>query len=146
MKELQEATPDYPIEPRTIDIHLIKHISTESLAVEHLFSLERFHGSLVCFGPGQSVPPHRHQHRHEIFDVIEGAGEMVLGGNTVEAKPGMLLIVPAGVEHSLVNHSTAPWVLRETVCDRVYGRAALAEIIRALRRRLRRLIGLVATN
>lgn len=90
-----------------------------------LFVSESFIGVLVCVLPGQSVPLHRHEHKDESFDVIEGNGVILVGDRQVQARPGALVFVPAGTLHGLRNDTTQRWLLRETVHERIYARTAL---------------------
>lgn len=86
---------------------------------------------LVSLQPGAVVPPHAHEHHDEIFDVIEGEGLFILDGQEITLKPGMTICVPAQTRHSL-RAGDQPWILRETVHQRVYARQALK---RALQKR-----------
>ncbi len=52
--------------------------------------------------PGDGAPLHRHTYE-ELFVVHEGRGAYTIGETTVEAGPGDLVLIPAGVPHKLRN-------------------------------------------
>lgn len=126
------------IRPVSLRLQDSLRFSEEELQVVPLFSDERFHGTLVCLEPGQEAPAHHHEHKDEVFDVIEGVGMILLGDKQIFAGPGTLVFVPAGFCHGLHNNGSDRWVLRETVYERIYARAALRLTIAAMWRRVRR--------
>jgi quercetin dioxygenase-like cupin family protein len=92
---------------------------------------------LVSLQPGAVVPEHMHEHQDEIFDVVEGEGIFVLSGQEIALKPGMTLCVPANLQHGL-RAGDHPWILRETVHQRLYARQALARAWQKRWQKLRR--------
>ncbi len=57
--------------------------------------------------PGTGTPLHR-EAAEERFLVLEGQLTFTVGGETVEAGPGMSLVIPAGTPHAESNASSAP--------------------------------------
>jgi quercetin dioxygenase-like cupin family protein len=57
--------------------------------------------------PGVSVPLHFHR-EDEIFEVQEGTATFQIGADRIEAGPGTILVVPAGVHHAWSNFSGSP--------------------------------------
>jgi quercetin dioxygenase-like cupin family protein len=102
----------------------------------NLFDGETFFGRLVCFSRGQVVPVHKHEHRDECFDVLDGEGTLLIDGRELHGEPGTILFVPAGVEHGMRADGTARWVVRETVSERGYAGRAAKMVIRAALKRL----------
>lgn len=49
---------------------------------------------------GAEPPPHTHTHEDESFYIVEGGMSLRVGGQTMEAKPGDLVYLPRGIEHS----------------------------------------------
>jgi quercetin dioxygenase-like cupin family protein len=90
-----------------------------------LFAAEDFSGCVLGFRPGQTLPRHRHAHTHEVFDVLAGTGTIWVDGQPHRAGPGMTVCVPAGVEHGFENTGDERWVIRATIHQRTYLRAAL---------------------
>ncbi len=116
--------------------HDIKQFSKDQLPNVNLFDGQAFFGRLICFSRGQVVPVHRHDHKDECFDVVEGQGTMLVDGREFLGKPGTILYVPAGIEHGLRADGTEEWVVRETVSERVYAGRAAKMVIRAALKRL----------
>jgi quercetin dioxygenase-like cupin family protein len=114
----------------------IKTFSPDQLPNVNLFDGQAFFGRLLCFSRGQVVPVHRHEHKDECFDVIEGSGTMLVDGREFVGEPGTILYIPAGVEHGLRADGTAQWLVRETVSERVYAGRAAKMVIRAALKRL----------
>jgi len=50
-------------------------------------------------GPAEP-PPHVHREREEAFFILEGTFLFTIGGQTSEAGPGMIALIPRGTEHS----------------------------------------------
>ncbi|MFB0514215.1 MAG: cupin domain-containing protein [Candidatus Bathyarchaeia archaeon] len=58
---------------------------------------------LLCFGPNQNVPFHRHPEADEIFYVLKGQGEISVGAEKMKVKNGFFVKAPAGVLHQWKN-------------------------------------------
>jgi mannose-6-phosphate isomerase-like protein (cupin superfamily) len=57
--------------------------------------------------PGTGVPLHYHR-EDEIFEVHEGAATFQVGADRMEAGPGTIIVIPAGVHHAWANFSGSP--------------------------------------
>lgn len=67
----------------------------------------REHGATVTFflnrhAPGEGPGLHRHPYE-ETFIVEEGTPTFTVDGETIEARPGQIVVVPAGAAHRFVN-------------------------------------------
>lgn len=73
--------------------------------------------SLLCVEilPGHGAPPHTHAY-DELFVIQEGRGRYTIGDDSVEAGPGDIVVVPAGVPHGFV--SVGPEPRRQTSVHR----------------------------
>jgi quercetin dioxygenase-like cupin family protein len=64
-------------------------------------------GALALFevdaAPGGGPPPHTHEHEDEVFYVLDGTFEILLGDERVTAGPGDVAFVPRGVVHRFAN-------------------------------------------
>jgi len=58
--------------------------------------------------PGGGPPPHRHNREDEIFYILEGSFEMLLGEQTFAASAGESIFLPRGVVHTFRNIGAAP--------------------------------------
>ncbi len=56
--------------------------------------------SLLLLGPGAEVPEHVHETSAEILYVEEGRVEMVVAGQTLRARAGDAIYIPANTPHS----------------------------------------------
>jgi mannose-6-phosphate isomerase-like protein (cupin superfamily) len=56
-------------------------------------------------GPGEGPRLHRHAYE-EIFVILEGQARFTVGSETIDARPGQVLIVKPGVAHKFVNSSS----------------------------------------
>jgi quercetin dioxygenase-like cupin family protein len=90
-----------------------RHAAGGSSAVTIKATGEATAGSLflseTTIEPGfPGPPPHRHQHLHDMFYVLEGVLAMRLNDETHEIGPGTFVCVPPGVTHTFSNTSDAP--------------------------------------
>ena len=58
--------------------------------------------------PGKSNPLHYHPNCEELLYVLSGQGRHSLDDEVVELRSGMMIRVPAGVRHNLVNTGWQP--------------------------------------
>lgn len=63
---------------------------------------------------GGSTTPHYHPLTEEIYYILEGTGQMRIGGETREVAPGDAIAIPPGAEHEITN--TGEVVLRFLCC------------------------------
>ncbi len=73
-----------------------------------LAATDRSQLDLYCVGPGQSQKAHTHDAQDKIYYVLEGGGRFSLGEKEERLSAGEALVVPAGVEHGLVNDGPDP--------------------------------------
>jgi len=71
------------------------------------------HGHLGVFEnliqPGGTAPGlHIHRHMEEMFYVLEGEVEILVGHQKVQAQPGAFVVVPRGTPHAFANRGTKP--------------------------------------
>jgi len=69
----------------------------------------------VIMQPGASAPLHFHR-EDEIFELQEGTATFQIGADRVEAGPGTILVVPAGVHHAWSNFSGKPMRMMAIFC------------------------------
>jgi len=58
--------------------------------------------------PGMGVPPHVHTKEDEVFFVLEGEIEFVVGDKVIVGKPGDVLHAPRGVVHGYKGAGATP--------------------------------------
>jgi mannose-6-phosphate isomerase-like protein (cupin superfamily) len=74
-------------------IYTPKQITEESFSWHAVFPIETF------------VPPHIHPTQDEFILMLDGALDLVLGGQTLRAQTGDLVRMPRGVPHGIFNNS-----------------------------------------
>jgi mannose-6-phosphate isomerase-like protein (cupin superfamily) len=57
---------------------------------------------------GATTILHRHLQSEEIYHIIEGIGEIVLGDDRFEVVAGDTICIPAGVQHKIKNSGKMP--------------------------------------
>jgi mannose-6-phosphate isomerase-like protein (cupin superfamily) len=63
---------------------------------------ERFMMGYVVIYPGGKVPEHEHENE-EVYTVLKGQGEMVIGDNRQSISAMSAVYIPPGSPHSLIN-------------------------------------------
>lgn len=76
-----------------------------------LFQSARLLLGLNCLEPGQVQHTHTHADQDKFYFVVEGQGTFLVGTETREAEAGMVIWVPAGIEHGVTNTGNARLVL-----------------------------------
>ncbi len=64
-------------------------------------------GNVTLEPNGGQVPWHN-QEQEEVYFIVEGSGEMCLGGERREISAGQAAFIPPGVFHQLTNTGTTP--------------------------------------
>ena len=60
---------------------------------------------VMCLNVGEEIGTEVHNHIDQFIRVESGEGRAVLDGQSHELKPGYAVVVPAGVEHNVINTS-----------------------------------------
>jgi len=65
------------------------------------FRSDRLLVGLNCFEPGQEQKLHTHAGADKFYLVVSGKARFAVGGRTIEARPGDLVLAPEGVPHGV---------------------------------------------
>ena len=65
----------------------------------------------VTLDPGGGQVPWHNQEQEEIYFIVEGAGEMCLGGERRSVHAGQIVFIPPGVHHQLTNTGDRPMIM-----------------------------------
>ncbi len=83
--------------------------------IKNLISSSETNGLSAVFeerdDPGQGPPRHIHRDQVEIFHVMEGTFEFLVGNQLMEVQAGGVAVVPPGAVHTFRNIGTAEGVL-----------------------------------
>jgi mannose-6-phosphate isomerase-like protein (cupin superfamily) len=77
------------------------------IAYDLIGSAEGFSGTMsmasIVIAPGESSMRHFHRRMEEIYYIVEGSGEMLLGDKVFQIGPGAAIFIPVLVVHQLRN-------------------------------------------
>ena len=92
--------PEADMKARAIDLK--SHIEYSSGSVVSKTIVEKKTGSLTpfSFDKGQGLSEHTSPY-DAVVQILEGAAELVIGGQPISAAEGQLVIMPAQVPHSV---------------------------------------------
>jgi mannose-6-phosphate isomerase-like protein (cupin superfamily) len=101
------STPNGPYPPVLVRADEAEHL--DSIGHVLLADASATAGTLsshrVALGRGaDGAMPHRHDNSSELFYILDGAFDLLVGGNVVVARTGDLLVVPPGWAHAFAAH------------------------------------------
>jgi len=68
-----------------------------------LFENEHILVGLNCLEPGQAMEKHAHEIQWRFYSVLEGKGHTWVGDKEKDIEKGMVIWVPAGHSHRIIN-------------------------------------------
>ena len=71
--------------------------------------------------PGGGPPLHVHRHETEIFYILEGIFELLVGGQTIPAPAGAIAVCPRDIPHKFKNVGARPARLLLTIIPGNFG-------------------------
>lgn len=87
------------------DVEWSKHPTFKGVELKHIVTAKETDGAfsyhLVRIAPNCSIKNHIHETQLETHEVIAGFGECVNEGATLTYEPGVISIMPAGIEHEV---------------------------------------------
>lgn len=89
--------------------------SERKMAKADLLAGERVFCGLNCFLPGQKHDLHTHAGQDKLYFVLEGCGDVTVGGSTDRVEPGDLILAREGVPHALENTGEEPLVVMAVI-------------------------------
>jgi quercetin dioxygenase-like cupin family protein len=84
-----------------LTLETLERFLPEKMAKLDLFQSARLLLGLNCLEAGQSQPAHSHENADKFYFVVRGQAEFTVGGSTVEASAGELVLCPAGTPHGI---------------------------------------------
>jgi quercetin dioxygenase-like cupin family protein len=76
-----------------------------------LFENEHILVGLNCLEPGQGMEKHAHEFQCRFYLVLEGNGRVWVGDEQKEVEKGMVIWVPSGHTHRILNTGTERMVM-----------------------------------
>lgn len=83
-----------------LNLEKLKGFSDDSFIKKELAVTDNFKLLLICFEPGQAVPPCV-MSRSTAFYIVEGRGRVIEDGEETAMSAGMVIIVEAGLERQI---------------------------------------------
>ena len=97
----------------------VTNIETDSIANENfrqvIFTAPNSQLVLMSLKPGEEIGLETHDHGDQFIRVEAGSGKAVLAGKEHELGDGSAVVIPAGVEHNIVNTSQSEELKRYTL-------------------------------
>lgn len=59
---------------------------------------------LNCLEPTQAQAVHAHESADKFYFVLQGEGRFMIGTEERDAKPGTVVVAPAGIPHGVINN------------------------------------------
>jgi len=72
---------------------------------EVLFTAPNLQLVVMSLKPGEEIGMETHEKGDQFFRVEAGQGQAILDGKVTELSDGMIVVIPEGVEHNIVNTS-----------------------------------------
>jgi mannose-6-phosphate isomerase-like protein (cupin superfamily) len=73
---------------------------------EVLFTAPNLQLVVMTLQPGEEIGMETHEHGDQFFRVEAGEGQAILDGKIHQLSDGMIVIIPEGTEHNIINTST----------------------------------------
>lgn len=89
------------------NVDQVKRFLPDQIPFVVLFDTPRSTTSVMCLEPGQATQRSSHRESDQILYVVEGEGTLRLGEQEIEAGAGTVALVPAGMEHQVLNQGEA---------------------------------------
>ena len=74
---------------------------------EVLYTAPHLQLVVMTLQPGEEIGMETHEHGDQFFRVEAGTGEAILDGETHKLSDGMIVVIPAGTEHNIINTSSS---------------------------------------
>jgi quercetin dioxygenase-like cupin family protein len=83
-----------------------EHPKFKGVYLKHLVTGRDTDGALSChmvkIDPNSALEEHIHENQLELHEVIEGAGNFILGDKETRYSPGGMAVIPKGIKHKVI--------------------------------------------
>ena len=93
----------YFVEPHEVETQVFDWGTLKWMSAPNVTGAKKFSAGVVLLEPGKGHDTHTHPGCEEILYVVSGYGKQTVLGEETDLKPGMLVFIPEGAEHSTVN-------------------------------------------
>ncbi len=84
-------------------VHDVKEFSLSKFVIKVPIQTPQVRCRVYCLEPGQEVPLHHHEDAVDVWQVVEGLGEMTLDDEAHTASPGMVILILPHQAHGITN-------------------------------------------
>jgi len=93
----------YFVEPDEVETQVFDWGNLKWLSATDVTGAQKFSMGIVLLAPGKGHATHTHPGCEEVLYVISGVGKQTVLGEEKDLKPGMVVFIPEGAEHSTFN-------------------------------------------
>ncbi|MGC9346925.1 MAG: cupin domain-containing protein [Anaerolineae bacterium] len=93
----------YFVNPEEVETQVFDWGNLKWLSAPGVTGAEKFSAGIVLLAPGKGHTTHAHPSCEEILYVVSGYGKQTVLDETQDLKPGTMVFIPEGVDHSTVN-------------------------------------------
>jgi mannose-6-phosphate isomerase-like protein (cupin superfamily) len=98
----------YFVEPNDVETLVMDWGDLKWMSSPRATGASKFSAGVVLLEPGKGHDTHNHPGCEEILYIISGYGRQKVADQEMELKPGMLIFIPADVDHSTFNTGWEP--------------------------------------
>jgi quercetin dioxygenase-like cupin family protein len=84
-------------------VHEVKEFSPSKFVIKVPARIPQAQCRVYCLEPGQELPVHEHREAVDVFQVVEGVGELTLGREVHRVSPGAVALIPPAETHGMAN-------------------------------------------
>jgi quercetin dioxygenase-like cupin family protein len=84
-------------------VHDVKEFSWSKFVIKAPIQTPQARCRVYCLEPGQEVPVHHHEDAVDVWQVVEGLGEMTLDNEVHTVSPGAVILIPPQQAHGIAN-------------------------------------------
>ena len=95
--------PKYFVEPNEVETQVFDWGNLKWLSAPNVTGGKKFSAGVVLLAPGKGHAAHSHPGTEEILYVVSGVGRQTVLGEEKNLRPGTMVFIPEGAEHSTVN-------------------------------------------
>lgn len=81
----------------------VKEFSSSKFVIKIPIQTPQVRCRVYCLEPGQVLPVHHHKEATDVFQVVEGMGELTLGDEVHTVHPGTVILIPPRQAHGIAN-------------------------------------------
>jgi oxalate decarboxylase/phosphoglucose isomerase-like protein (cupin superfamily) len=93
----------YFVLPEQVETQVFDWGNLKWMSAPNVTGAQKFSAGVVLLAPGKGHITHNHPGTEEILYVVSGYGRQRVADEETDLRPGMLVFIPEGVDHSTMN-------------------------------------------